>query len=288
MTNIEERQAKERRVFLSYAHQDREVAAQIVSALQGAGLNTWLDQWSLAPGDSILERVEDAVASADVLLVLLSEASVSSRWMQAELSSNSFARALADRAVAVIPALIQDCQIPPALADHLYLDLRHDRHQAIERLVAQLKTVSDVDLARTSPVVFERLVADLLSDVGFDIAEREERIDRGFDFAATFRDRDPFGANRTTSWLVEVKHYKNERVSVSSLQQLFGYLAEQPATTQCLLVTNGRLTSVARDFLEESAAKAGRTIRVLDGTELTNLLLARPDVVERHLPRADR
>src|SRR5438094_473008 len=118
-----EQQNTGRRVFLSYADADEPIATRIADALRGAGLLVWSDSWELAAGDSIARRIEETLVSSDLLVVLLSPRSVNSRWVEVELSA-ALATELRDRAITVIPALIEDCQIPALLADRAYFDLR--------------------------------------------------------------------------------------------------------------------------------------------------------------------
>lgn len=112
-------------MFVSYAQADKGVARQVAEALRDAGLLVWIDAWDLAPGDSIAERIDQGIASSDILLVLLSQSSVASQWVQKELST-ALSGELRDRAITVIPALIEDCDVPPLLADRQYLDLRRE------------------------------------------------------------------------------------------------------------------------------------------------------------------
>jgi hypothetical protein len=270
-----------RQVFLSYASEDKAIATRLADALKNSGVTVWFKDWELAAGDSIVSRIEQAVASSDLIIVLLSPSSVASRWVQAELSA-ALSRELRDRAITVLPALIDDCDIPPLLADRVYIDLRQDFAGGVKRLVAQLAVAPNLEFSNLHAHAFESLVADLLVRLGFSVQRMSTTRDAGFDFMASYRSRDPFGAERTETWLVEVKLYREQRVSVSVLQQLLGYLVISPGTRRGLVVTNGRLTSEARKFLTESTERSGQQLRVIEGTELTSLLIQHPDLVQRY------
>lgn len=274
-----------RKVFLSYAQEDKPVARRLAERLRAAGLRVWVDEWELAVGDSLLPQIEKALTSNDLLLVLLSPRSVESPWVQLEFSS-LLIRELKDRAITLIPALIEDCEIPPVLADRVHLDLRADFDKGLERFISQLRAVPDIDFSRLDGRTFEALVGDLLLELGFSIQQTPLSRDSGFDFIASFSSLDPFGAKRQEAWFVEVKLYRDERVSVSALRQMLGYLMTSPQGGKGLVVTNGRLTSVARDFLSEVSARSGHELRVIDGTELTNLLSEHPGLVERYFVRS--
>ena len=164
--------------------------------------------------------------------------------------------------------------------------MREDFNKGLERLISQLRAVPDIDFSRIDGRTFERLVGDLLLELGFSIQQAPLTRDSGFDFIAAFSYRDPFGAKRQETWFVEVKLYREQRVSVSVLRQMLGYLMGSPHVGKGLVVTNSRLTSVARDFLSEASAKSGHELRVIDGTELTNLLSQHPELVERYFGRS--
>src|SRR6185295_16354216 len=113
---------RRRQVFLSYAHADKNTARRLAAALREAGVGVSLDEWEIQPGDTISERVRKLISANDLLVILLSRHSVRSTWV-AELTS-SLRRELNDRAVTLVPALIENCEIPSALAEYAFLDLR--------------------------------------------------------------------------------------------------------------------------------------------------------------------
>lgn len=285
MSNPTSHSERTKQVFLSYAQDDKPLARRLAEGLRAAGLRVWFDEWELAVGDSIVPRIEQAVATSDLLLVLISPRSVESRWVRTELSS-FLAHELKDRAITLIPVLIEDCEIPPVFADRQYLDLSEDFDKGLERLISQLRAVPDIDFSRLDGRTFEKLVGDLLLELGFSIQQTPLSRDSGFDFIASFSSRDPFGAKRQETWCVEVKLYRDQRVSVSALRQMLGYLMTSPHVGKGLVVTNSRLTSVARDFLSETSTRSGHELRVIDGTELTNLLSQNPGLVERYFGRS--
>jgi len=91
-------------VFLSYAQQDLEWARELRSHLLEAGLEAWIDDDEILPGDNWRKRMGSALESSDALLVLISPASVRSaslrRDLQFALGSEKFERK-------VIPVIIE-------------------------------------------------------------------------------------------------------------------------------------------------------------------------------------
>jgi TIR domain/Restriction endonuclease len=276
-------------VFLSFAQEDKRIAHRIAEALRTSGTRVLYDSWELAPGDSLQSRITKSIAASDYLVVLLSTHSVQSRWVQSELQATLLSE-MDDRAITVIPVLVDHVTVPTSLRDRLYLDLTKNEELGIAQLQRQLSAAPDIDFSLLSYSSFESLVDALLTELGFETTRLNlpGSKDFGFDFSATFRGVDPFGHEQTTHWLVECKLYKQERVSVTLLQKLFAILYATASQDHALVVTTGRLTSVARNFIAEWTKKTGRPLRVIDGNELTALLLKHPRLIKEFFPQGAR
>jgi hypothetical protein len=73
-------------VFLSYAADDTgKYARELADALTERGVSVWLDQYELRLGDSIPERIDDALARSRFVVVILSPTFFNQRWSQHEL-----------------------------------------------------------------------------------------------------------------------------------------------------------------------------------------------------------
>lgn len=278
MKGVEQADGKKPQIFLSYASSDREVAQRIAEEIRKAGMGVWFSEWELRPGDSIAERIEEGLSASDVLLILLSPQSVSSRWVEHELSA-ALSRELKSRAIIIVPVLIEDCQIPASLAGRVHLDLRSNLELGVRDLVRELDVVSRIDFSQLDSRSFERLVGDLLIALGFSVEFFGQSTDAGFDLKATYPTRDPFGVLKDELWLVQVKLYRRERVSIGSIHEMVGRLMSSAGSSKGLIVTNSQLTSVAHEFLHNFSRKSRADVRIIDGAELRQLLLRHPDLV---------
>ena len=101
-------------LFISYAHQDKNIALKISSKLNKMGVDVWYDNFDLVIGDSLIKKIESTISSMDYLIVLLSPNSVRSNWVQKELDI-ALSRELDARAITIIPVLIADCELPTFL-----------------------------------------------------------------------------------------------------------------------------------------------------------------------------
>lgn len=141
-------------VFISHSSEDEECARKIANRLENQDITVWYDEWSLRPGDSIVSKIEAGIEDADVLLVLLSEASLESSWVQAEINA-SFNKMVSDENIRLIPVLIEDVEVPLLLRDRQYVDLREDFESGIEPLIKSLSPGANPCLALKDEVIID-------------------------------------------------------------------------------------------------------------------------------------
>ena len=98
-------------VFISYSHVDKAFVDKLAKQLVANNAHVWLDRWELNVGDSILNRVQEAIQGASALLIVLSKASVASEWCRREMNAGLM-RELDEKRVLVLPVLIEDCDMP--------------------------------------------------------------------------------------------------------------------------------------------------------------------------------
>jgi hypothetical protein len=139
-------------VFLSHSAKDREFVVRLATDLAEAGLQVWLDQWNIRPGDSFAVAIEDAIKASRFLLIVMSPDYFQSAWTKQE-----WQYALADEIergrVRLIPILYRDCEIPSMLRTKQWVDFR-DKAQyraVLDRLVHNLQSLSSSEAsARTA------------------------------------------------------------------------------------------------------------------------------------------
>jgi len=112
-----------RGVFISYSSQERDFVQRLVRDLNDRDIPVWFDEAVLEPGDSIIQKIESGIDRMDYLIVIMSPASVDSRWVQEEIRM-ALHKGIAGRKFNVIPILKEDCKIPGFLQDRKYVDMR--------------------------------------------------------------------------------------------------------------------------------------------------------------------
>lgn len=129
-------------VFLSYAHADSAFAHQLAAALDHREMPVWVDQHELRIGDSVVERISQAVAEGDFLLAIVSPSSLRSAWCQEELAWAA-TRGIDGHRVVVLPIRYRGAEMPPSLANRYWADGDNTDLAALADRIAQ-----DVDRHR--------------------------------------------------------------------------------------------------------------------------------------------
>src|SRR5262245_46839299 len=85
MVTRSRRSARQYRVFLSHANEDRWIAEMIRRKLHEVGVEVWLDVFDLPGGANIKARLRQELLHSDECLVLFSPASRNSDWVRHEV-----------------------------------------------------------------------------------------------------------------------------------------------------------------------------------------------------------
>lgn len=128
------------RPFICYSSGDKAVAERIAVALNEQGVSPWLDKWEIYPGESLTDRIADALSNASALVVLLNPQSSTSRWVREELRIALQKRLSCDD-FKIYPVLLETCELPQFLRDYRYIDARKDLSTAIAELIVALKRI---------------------------------------------------------------------------------------------------------------------------------------------------
>jgi hypothetical protein len=134
-------------VFISYSHDDSEFVDHLAATIVKSRTNVWLDQWEINVGESMLQKVQQAISSASALLVVLSKAYVESEWCKKELNAGLM-RELEEKRVIVLPLLIETCEIPVFLREKKYADFRADFEAGIKEVLEAIASVTNTEQSR--------------------------------------------------------------------------------------------------------------------------------------------
>src|SRR3954447_23570398 len=104
------------RIFISYSAQDKHIVSRIADRLRQDGHDVWIDSLQIQPGDNILQKIEDGLEHADALVVIVSENSFKSQWVQREFAAIAL-HDISKRERRIMPVRIDNSPVPSYLAD---------------------------------------------------------------------------------------------------------------------------------------------------------------------------
>lgn len=194
VVNTEPGMPDKKRVFVSHSSADKPFVRRLAEELKARDVHVWLDEEALEVGHSISQGISEGLRRADYLLIVLSESSVQSAWVQNELNAALMEEA-SRKGIAVLPAVIDDCEIPILLRDRIYADFRRsfevgmngllrvftqesDTARSVEPFLASTSEasscrteLSDLTLGELRRRMSKRMRRDEVAAVWFDVLE---------------------------------------------------------------------------------------------------------------------
>jgi len=142
------------KVFLCHASGDKPAVRDLYKRLITEGVDAWLDQEKLLPGQNWRVEIPRAVREADVVVICLSNKSITKEgYIQKEIK---FALDSADEkpegAIFLIPARLEDCVVPEQLSRWQWVDLHEEN--GFVKLLHSLKLRADKVGATIEPLPY--------------------------------------------------------------------------------------------------------------------------------------
>lgn len=130
-------------MFLSHSHRDKQFVRSLGGFLEAAGIAVWIDEAEIRVGESLTRKLAEAINEVDIVVAIVSSASVSSEWVQKELDL-AMNHEIAQRRVKVIPVLKEEVDLPGFLDGKLYADFRvpYKRRGARRALISAIHSLA--------------------------------------------------------------------------------------------------------------------------------------------------
>lgn len=122
------------RVFVSHASEDKvRFVTKFATKLRAAGVDAWVDQWEIGPGDSLVQRIfDEGLDGADAFVVVLSNVSVTKPWVREELDAAVVRLIDSTGKRKIIPVVIDEGVVVPAPLKHrLWVSVPDDGFDAV-------------------------------------------------------------------------------------------------------------------------------------------------------------
>lgn len=130
------------RVFLCHASQDKGRVKDLYQLLVDAGIDAWLDEEKLIPGQLWENEIQRALRSSDAVLVCLSSSSITKTgYIQKEIRQVlDVADEYPDETIFLIPARFENCVVPERFSKRQWVDLFDDRGEKNLMRALELRT----------------------------------------------------------------------------------------------------------------------------------------------------
>lgn len=144
------------KVFVSHASEDKaRFVVEFARRLRENGVDAWLDQWEMKPGDSLVDKIfEEGLKEARAVVIVLSATSVQKPWVREELNASVVNRI--SRGTKLIPVVIDDCDVPEALRSTVWqkVDDFNDYGASLQRILSVIFDVTDKPAIGAPPARF--------------------------------------------------------------------------------------------------------------------------------------
>ncbi len=141
------------RVFLCHSSKDKQAVRILYAKLSDNGVEPWLDEEDILPGQDWEMEIPKAVRRSDIVLVCLSHEAVSSvGYIHKEIK---YALDIADQqpegTIFIIPLRLQECAVPERLKRWHWVNYFSDIDKGYQRLLGALKVrANELGLSLTS------------------------------------------------------------------------------------------------------------------------------------------
>jgi hypothetical protein len=122
------------KVFISHSSADKDFVDRLVTDITKHGIDVWYDKFDIQIGDSIPGKINEGLSESKYFIIIISQNSVKSRWVQEELNA-ALVKQIASNGTFLLPVLIDDCSIPPLLSHRHYADFRKSYESGIKELL---------------------------------------------------------------------------------------------------------------------------------------------------------
>lgn len=112
-------------VFICHASEDKPLVRELYNRLTQDGIDAWLDEEKLLPGQDWQLEISKAVKNSEVILVVLSSQSVKKAgYVQKEIKlALDVSREKPEGTIYLIPARLDDCAVPDSLKNYHWVNL---------------------------------------------------------------------------------------------------------------------------------------------------------------------
>jgi len=230
-------ETKKLQVFLCHASLDKPQVRELYKYLRRRGIAPWLDAENLLPGQDWQVEIPQVLLASDAIIVCLSKNSVTKEgYVQKEIASALDKAQEKPGAIFVIPAKLEECDVPARLSRYQWVDLQQpDGYPRLMRsLKLRAKQLQRIHVEESQPIsapVPDKSTVEILKDDAadkraFEQAEAEK-------LAAQKTEQERLAHEKAEAERIAGKKAEAERIAKQKFTSgLFGYLQSKWETVK--------------------------------------------------------
>jgi hypothetical protein len=153
--SLENPAAARPQIFIAYVMEDAPLVRRLCSQLEEYGLDPWMDQRKLRPGENWIRAIDSAIERSRFFIACLSSRSVDKRSrFQAELRyALDCAALMPPDDIYFIPVRFDECRVPLTIARMVqYVDLFPDWDRGLRRVLSTVRDQLLRDIPPAGPL----------------------------------------------------------------------------------------------------------------------------------------
>jgi hypothetical protein len=162
--------ADKKSIFISYSSKDRKFVKNLVDSLEEQGFTCWIAPEMISAGSSYAREIPKAIRECQVFLLVLSENSQNSVWVEKETDN-----AISNRKV-ILPLQIDDAPLTDAFTFYLnnvqMISYVMNPEQAMEDLLLQLNLYAEKKIKRNQKESVNQMEEN--TNVGTDVLQTKK------------------------------------------------------------------------------------------------------------------
>lgn len=134
--------AQHPKIYLAHASEDKPRIRPLAEYLMANGIEVWLDEWEIEPGDSLREKMEEGLGAMTHFVVALTETSITKPWVAKEIDVGLVRQVGGQSRFVPLLIHLNPAKLSPFLQSMLYLSIDPADETQCKALVDRLHGIS--------------------------------------------------------------------------------------------------------------------------------------------------
>ncbi|GGE06180.1 hypothetical protein GCM10011515_27090 [Tsuneonella deserti] len=137
-----EHETKHPKVYLAHATEDKAIVRPLAEALMANGIDVWLDEWEIEPGESLRQKMEEGLLAMTHFVVVLTPAALAKPWVGMEIDVGMVQKVGGESRFVPLLVGVEPKELPPFLRTMLGVKFDPSSPDRVKELIDRLHGVS--------------------------------------------------------------------------------------------------------------------------------------------------